>query len=202
LRASAPVALVVAVVAGLAPGCSSGSSTSTRDVENERAKAAKRLPPIVDPYKASMAFAACMRGHGVPHPNPDRAGNFHLTLHDERLMRRAGPRKHEAADKACFHYLKPVVSTEPLSRHAKLLAGSALQGFSRCMRTDGYDFYSDPVVRNYSRGRAFFGFSHTDPAIMEAQRTQRFLRARTSCEKKLNAKLDVIIADDRGEIPY
>jgi hypothetical protein len=143
-----------------------------------------------------------MRQHGVPHPNPDRGGNFHLTPHDEQLMRRAGSRKHEAAEKGCFHYLKPVVSTKPLSSHAKALAATALRGFSQCMRARGYDFFRDPVVRNTSRGRAFFGFQKADPRAKKVQRSERYLNARTACERKLNAKLDVIIADDRGEIPY
>src|SRR5438093_13677863 len=64
---------------------------------------------LVDPYKASLAFARCMRQHGVPHPDPDSAGNFHLTPHQEQLMRKATPRQHEAAERACFHFLKPVV---------------------------------------------------------------------------------------------
>jgi hypothetical protein len=70
------------------------------------------------------------------------------------------------------------------------------------MRARGYAFYSDPVVRNRSLGRAFFGFKRTQPAIMRVQRSPRFVRVRTWCEKTLNAKLEVIIADDRGEIPY
>jgi hypothetical protein len=117
-------------------------------------------------------------------------------------MRRASPRKHEAAEKACFYHLKPVVSTKPLSAHAHALAKTALRQFSACMRREGYDFYADPIVKNYSRGRAFFGFKRTDPAIMKVQRSKPFLRARTSCEKKLNVKLDDIIARDRGEVPY
>lgn len=76
----------------------------------------------VDPYKAALAFARCMRQHGVPHPNPDSAGNFHLTPHQEQL---------------------------------------------------------EKVLK--------------DP---------RFLRERTACEQKLNAKLDAIIAADRHEPQY
>ena len=59
-----------------------------------------------------------MRAHGVPHPNPDRNGDFKLTLAQEARMRAVGQGKVRATDKLCFHYLKPVVNTTPLSRQA------------------------------------------------------------------------------------
>jgi hypothetical protein len=185
---------ILAALALLACGCGGRTEAHGRPVEPPR--------PTVSPYKASLAFAACMRQHGVPHPNPDRNGDFHLTPRDEKLMRRAGPRRHEAAERACFHYLKPVVSTKPLSRRARALARNALAEFAHCMRAGGYDFYSEPFVKNLSRGRAFFGFRRTDPAIRKAQRIARFVRVRTECERNLNRKLDRIIAIDRGQIPY
>src|SRR5919198_2802188 len=175
-----PASVLVAALLAGAVACGGSSSKRT----------AARTPRMVDPYKASLAFARCMRQHGVPHPDPDSAGNFHLTPHQEELMRRATPRQHELAERACFHFLRPVVSTKPLSAHAKALARKALRSFAGCMKSRGYDFYASPVVRNLSRGRAFFGFEETDPRIMKVQRTTRFLRERTACEQKLNAKLD------------
>ena len=184
----------VSLLAGVAAGCGGddhGAVAPTR--------AAPHRPT---PYQASVAFAGCMRKHGIPHPNPDRLGNFHLTPAQERRMRQAAsPHEHELAERACFHHLKGTVSTKPLSPHAIALAEKALLSLSRCMRDRGYDYFSDPVVRNLSRGRASFGFRKTDPAIMKAQRTKAFLQARTACEKRLNKKLDRIIAADRGEIP-
>lgn len=190
------------ILAAFASGCSSESKAVERHTGTGRQAAPPPRVPVVDPYKAALAFAGCMREHGVPHPDPDRGGNLQLTPHDEQLMRRAGSQKREAAEKICFHYLKPVVSTKPLSSHAKTLAKTALQGFSGCMRAYSYDFFRDPVVRNRSQGRAFFGFEKADPRAKKVQRSERYLRARTACEKKLNAKLDDIIANDRGEIPY
>ena len=109
----------------------------------------------------------------------------------------------QRADRECFRYLKGTVSTKPLSRHARAQARAALRGFSRCMRTRGYDFYgSPPVVRNLSRGRAFFGFQRADPRLRAVQGTKRFLRARTACERGLNKRLNAIIATDRHEVPY
>jgi hypothetical protein len=161
LRVLTRAALAAAIVAA---SVACGSSTRAHHTATTGGRGAK----LVDPYKASLAFARCMRQHGVPHPNPDSAGNFHLALRQEQLMRRATPRQHELAERACFHFLKPVVSTKPLSAHAMALARVALRALAACMRSRGYDFYdSPPVVSNLSRGRAFFGFERADPRIMK-----------------------------------
>jgi len=144
-----------------------------------------------------------MRSHGVPHPDPDAAGNFHLTPAQEQRMKRATPKQHERAERACFHFLRPVVSTKPLSAHAMALAKRALRANARCMANRGYPYFdSPPVVRNMSRGRAMFGYELADPRATRLQHDKRFLAARTACERALNAKLDVIIADDRHEPQY
>jgi hypothetical protein len=158
-------------------------------------------PRLVDPHAAAASFARCMRAHGVPHPDPDSAGNFQLTPAQEQRMKRATPKQHERAERACFHFLKPVVSTKPLSQHAQARAKRALTAFSRCMAARGYDYFrSPPVVGNLSRGRAFFGFERADPRA--PVHNPRFLKARTACERVLNAKLDAIIATDRHEPQY
>jgi hypothetical protein len=187
-------AAVLVLLAFLAAACS-GSA------HERAAPPASPLAGRLDPYKASLAFARCMRAHGVPHPNPDRKGDFHLTPHQEELMRRAGPKKHEAAEKACFHYLEPVVSTKPLSAHAKARARKALREHARCLADRGYNFFSQPVVKDMSRGRAFFGFERTAPGFEQAHKTKRYIQAQRACERVLNRKLDRIIAADRPQRP-
>ena len=114
-------------------------------------------------------------------------------------MKRATPKQHERADKACFHFLRPVVSTRPLSAHAIARAKRALRANAMCMAKRGFDFFdSPPVVRNLSRGRAFFGYERAQTV----PRTKEFLAARAACERVLNAKLDAIVADDRHEPQY
>jgi hypothetical protein len=186
----------VVLIGALACAYSDPSVAVRVTADNERAA---RPLAVIDPYKASLAFSACMRRHGVPYSNPDRTGDFHLSPRDEERLRRVNRRKREASEKACFHHLKQVISTKPLSSRARALAKKALQQFERCMGAKGFDFYSDPIVKNLSRGRARFGFERNDPAIRKVERSKVFLRARTSCERKLNARLDRIIANDRGE---
>src|SRR4051812_19733293 len=73
------VVMFVALLAALAAACSSSAlasqSTPRRQVSD---------PPSSDPFVASLAYARCLRRHGVPQPDPDRNGDFHLTAAQER----------------------------------------------------------------------------------------------------------------------
>jgi hypothetical protein len=150
--------------------------------------------PHIDPYKANLAYARCMRAKGVAHPNPDRNGDFHLTPAQQRAMRAsATPQERKAADRACFHLLEGVVSTKPLSPGAMRAALAPLRDLKRCLH--GYGFtVGKPTVRNLDRGRAMFGFDRVTA-------TPPTPRAQHTCEKKvkLAQRLDAIIKADRGE---
>jgi hypothetical protein len=150
-------------------------------------------PPSHDPYLASLAFARCMRAHGVPHPDPDRRGNFRLTPTDERRMRSVARSKRQAAEKTCFHYLSGL-NNSPLSSKAKARAIKVLQELRRCVAKHGYKL-GKPVVTNMSRGRAFFGFRSAGPGGPSKHRAQ----VEHLCEKQvdLDGRIDKIIADDR-----
>lgn len=186
------VSIALVLLAALASACSSNESAPATQPPR-----ATHVADRLDPYKASLAFAKCVRAHGVPHPNPDRKGDFHLTPHQEAELRRVGRAKHEAAEQACFSHLRGVVSTKPLSGRAKAKARKALREHAGCLSDRGYDFFSHPVVKDMSLGRAFFGFKTTRPGFREAHTTPRYLRAQRACEKILNRKLDRIIAADR-----
>jgi hypothetical protein len=164
------------------------------------ASLAAAVPPGSDRvYSASLAYAKCMRAHGVPQPDPDRNGDIHLTPADERRMRRVGRAKIQAADSLCFNlHLKGVVSTKPLSAAAQLQAIHVLEELSACLRGYGYRM-GRPVVRNLSRGRAFFGFDR--PALGVRDRA-RLARVEHLCERRVDMarKIDAIVRADRG--PY
>jgi len=147
------------------------------------------------PYTAGLAFAACMRAHGVPPPDPDRKGDFRLTPADEQRLRAVGRAKVEAADAACFHFLKPFVSTKPLSPEAKAQARAVLQQVRACVGEAGFRLGA-PLVRDLSRGRAFFGFAAGPPP------SRAMTRAEHACERRvqLAKKIDVIVAADRAPV--
>jgi len=140
-----------------------------------------------------------MRAHGVPQPDPDRNGDIHLTPADERRSRLVGQAKVHSADNLCFNlHLKGVVSTKPLSVGAQLRAIEILKQLSACLRGYGYRM-GRPVVRNLSRGRAFFGFDRPPLGVRDRA---RFARAQHMCEQRIEMarRIDAIIRADRG--PY
>jgi hypothetical protein len=190
---------VITVILGLvAAGC--GHTKPSSDVTVSARSAAQQTSgapqPSADPYKAGRAFAACMRAHGVPHPNPDREGNFHLTPAQERRLKAAGKAKVEAATRACFKYLKPVVSTKPLSAKAKARAVKVLEQLRTCVRKLGFKLGA-PVVKDMTLGRARFGFL---PG--ESRPSKAMTRAEHTCERRvqLAKKIDAIIAADRAPV--
>ena len=197
-RAVLVLALVAALVGVIAATPPSGvSSAGAR-------RAADTDPPSTDPYTASLRYARCMRQHGVPHPDPDKRGDFNLTPADEKRMRAIDPKKRRAADDACFHHLKGL-NLQPLSRHAIALATKVVEDLGRCLRSYGHKV-GPAEVRNLGRGRAFFGFK-AQPGrgrtYWQSAAGQREMRRRQrdqlTCEKRVRmaARLSKIIADDR-----
>ena|SRR5436190_4494804 len=152
-------------------------------------------------YEASLAYARCMRARGIAHPNPDANGDFHLTPAQERRMRASStPKEHEAADKACFRYLKGTVSTKPLSKAAKKAALGPLRDLEQCLEGLGYEV-GKPMVRNMSRGRAMFGFDRAPQPAPTGKALQRLQSAQHTCEQRvhLSQRIDAIVKADRGE---
>ena len=154
-------------------------------------------PPSHDPYVASLRFAACMRAHGVPHPDPDASGNFRLTPAQERRMRSVPQRVRTAAEQACYHHLAGL-DNRPLTRQARQRALGVLRQLAGCMRGFGFTM-GPPVVQNKTHGRAFFGFRSAPPPAAPSER-KRLNRAEHTCEQRVDlaGKLDAIIAEDRA----
>jgi hypothetical protein len=193
------IALLAALVGVAAAAPVPGGASSAR-----ARRMADTGPPSTDPYTASLRYARCMRQHGVPHPDPDKHGDFNLTPADEKRMRAVGPKKRKAADDACFHHLKGL-NLQPLSRHAIALATKVVEDLGRCLRSYGHKV-GPPQVRNLGRGRASFGFKAQPGRDREywqsaaGQRERRRLpRDQHTCEKRVRmaARLSKIIADDR-----
>ena len=186
---------VLSTFAAVVAGCGSSARTEPSTVPTLASGV-----PHLDPYEAAVAYARCMRARGIPHPNPDPNGDFHLTPEEEQRMRVAATLKQrQAADAACFRFLKGTVSTQPLSRGAQRAALGPLRELARCLGGFGYRT-GKPMVRNMSRGRAMFGFERA-PQPRGAADRERLQRAQRTCERrvKLAARLDAIIKADRGE---
>lgn len=177
----------------LALGCTAGTPASAG------------TPPSSDPYTASLAYARCLRHHGVPHPDPDEKGDFQLTPADERRLQRIPRAQRKAAENACFHHLKGL-NLRPLSPRAIARANEVVADLGRCLRAKGHTV-GRPNVRNLGRGRASFGFEllpyqrdkeywKTPAGRVEARELSRDGRA---CEKAVDMakRLTKIIDEDR-----
>jgi hypothetical protein len=144
----APLGLGVALaLLGLAAaGCGGGSKAPAV------ANPGTTRPATTSSGKGStgnaIAFAACMRTHGVPNfPDPSDGGGFDLTGIERNSQ-------FQSAQKAC-QSLAPTQTHTPaqVSQHVK-----ALLAYAACMRKHGLPWFPDPT----SHG----GFVITNPAAV------------------------------------
>ena len=155
--------------------------------------------PSPDPYTASVAYAKCLRAHGVPHPLPDAKGNFSLTPAEEQRLRRVPRKTRKAAENACFHHLT-ALNLKPLSPQALARATVIVAELGRCIRSHGFTV-GKPEVKNLSRGRAFFGFEATPRPAYSGPQQERLAHVQHACEKQVDmaARISKIIDEDRDD---
>jgi hypothetical protein len=156
--------------------------------------------PSTDPYAASLAYASCLRRRGVPHPNPDRKGNFDLTPAQERRLRSVQPRARRAAENACFHHLTGL-DLRPLSPKAIARAKGVLEDLRECLRAKGF-VAGAPVVRNLGRGKAFFGLSslpNQGRSYWRSRAGTQHQRASRRCEREIDMgrRISAIVEEER-----
>jgi hypothetical protein len=198
-RTLPPLAVLLVAVAGCSGGGGSAHVVSLPQPPAASRDAAR--PAHKDPYTASVQYVGCMRDHGIDLPDPKPNGDIDLTpAQDQRLSPRTPEQQaaHEAADKACFHFLRGAVKTKPLSDAARARMADVMLGFARCMRHRGYEF-GDPVVRNMSRGRVMLFFPHEDPTVqrLSVQHNAKFQAAQANCERGQSRRLDKAIGNER-----
>lgn len=112
-------------------------------------------------YQKDVAFAHCMRSHGVPDfPDPLPQGGFPRTGNSQN----SGPQA-DAAMSTCKHLLPPVPAVNP-AQQARNLAQDLK--WARCMRAHGFRGISDPSVRPHA-GIVIFAPTGFDPGSPQAQ---------------------------------
>jgi hypothetical protein len=195
LRNRGLVTAALIVVASFGVGAAHGSTVGARKSVRAVGKA-----PSTDPYKASLAYARCLRQHGVPHPDPDPDGDFELTPAEERRLRAVGQKRRKTAENACFRHLKGL-NLRPLSQKAIARAKNVLADLADCIRNKGYR-PGAPVVENLSRGRARFGL--TSPpgqgaAYWQSPAGRNQKRAMIACENEIDMarRITASIDEDR-----
>jgi hypothetical protein len=93
-----------------------------------------------DPEEAGLAFARCMREHGVNVPDPKPGSHGGMTIQIGGPGTRQDPAKLQEADKACRHLLKGAMGSDPkLSPEERAKFQDAALKYARCMRDHGVD---------------------------------------------------------------
>jgi hypothetical protein len=84
---------------------------------------------------------------------------------------------------------------------AQLRAIDVLKDLKACMQGYGYAI-GRPVVRNLSRGRAFFGFDRAPTSPVAPTARKRFSRAHHTCEARVRMapRIDAIVKADRAPL--
>jgi hypothetical protein len=146
----------VAVMVALVAACGGGSSSAAGGSS---------------PYQKAVAYAQCMRSHGVPgFPDPDSEGNF--IIQGPKLG--GSPGAYQSADRACRRLL-PNGGQMTAAQQQKALS-QALK-FSACMRAHGLPKFPDPVAEKggvvLSLGGS--GISPNSPQFRSAQQACRSL---------------------------
>jgi hypothetical protein len=154
-------AVVFASVALLVAGCGGGSSKpgvarlssgSSKTTSNATTGAGSSGPGVESPEAAALAFAGCMRAHGLPNfPDPKAGGGF--LFHTGAGADPSSP-AFKAAQAKCKKFLPPGPgSGAPPS--AKTLAHYLT--VAQCMRRRGVSEFPDPRTTAPSNPRAALG---------------------------------------------
>jgi hypothetical protein len=162
-----PIRILLALAAtGLLAACGSDPNPSSANTEQKN-------------RQAMLAYAKCMRQHGVPVEDPKFGGG--------RTTMRAGGKnvsRHtmDAAQQACEHFQKEI-KAPPMSKERQAEFRKAALANAKCMREHGIDF-PDPTFDANGGARVKIGRgTGVDPD------SAKFKAADKACQKTL-PKLD------------
>ena len=112
-----------------------------------------------------LAYARCMREHGVDMPDPERAADGKLLFRGPEPGAGVGPDVLQRAEEACKEKLEAGVQVAPEDRRDAQERGLKL---ARCMRERGIDM-PDPDAEGRLQLRMGEGPDPSDPAFREAE---------------------------------
>src|SRR5690348_4765843 len=155
MRRRAGALAAVAATMLLAAGCGGGSAVTT----------------ALTSYQQALAYAQCMRGHGLPRfPDPDSNGVFGISPTEAGPINGAQFRR---ANKACWHLLP---GSQLMTAAQQRQATEQALKFVACMRSHGLPAFPDPIVN--AQGAEFrLGRSGPRP------NTPVFRAAQQACKK-------------------
>jgi hypothetical protein len=130
LRRAGLAAAVLALIGLLATACGGGSSPASASGGGGGGGS----PPM----QAQLAYAKCMRAHGVPDfPDPDSNGGFQGVPAGSQVT---------AADHVCHHLLNAGAPHLSPAQQQHMLG--QMVKYARCMRAHGLPNFADPHTDN------------------------------------------------------
>jgi len=135
-----PAALAAtALIALLATACGGGASPAASATGGPTRE------------QAALAYAGCMRSHGVPDfPDPDGNGDFHLSNNQQgRGAKGSGSTSVSSQEMAANHLCHHLLAAGPQMDAAQNQhALSQLVKYAQCMRAHGVPNFPDPKTTN------------------------------------------------------
>jgi hypothetical protein len=131
----------------------------------------------ISPRDAVLAYARCMREHGVDMPDPqfdDTNGNFSVQV--GVAGKPADKDKLDAAQKACGHFMDGLALGNGKGGEVDQETQEALLAFAKCMRDHDIDF-PDPQFENGGMVKIGGPGSNVDPSSKKFQDAQEACRS-------------------------
>jgi hypothetical protein len=152
---AAVAALALTLVVAACGGEEDGGGAQVASLgENDAATTTTTSTTAEDPEEAMLAFARCMREHGIDVPDPDSSGEVRIrgraSAAGKGRSSEAQNEKFEKAQKACGDLLEDA-RPAPLSEEDRAAMQDAMLAYARCMRGEGLDF-PDPDFSQGGRG--------------------------------------------------
>ena len=135
------VVLAIATLAACSGAAANPSGVASLGSQSPDPSSSAEPQASMDPEEAALAFAECMREHGVDMPDPQVGSNGEMTFSIGVGPGSADVEKMQAAQEACQD-LMPRSMGEPRELTAE--QKDAMLGFAQCMRDHGIDM-PDPV---------------------------------------------------------
>jgi hypothetical protein len=126
-----------------------------------------------DPEEALLAYARCMREHGVDVPDPQVDGSGRATF---RMLRpRGNERAFQEAEEACREHLERV-RPRNLDPEQQEELREAMLAFAQCMREHGVDIPDPEFGEGGGDAVRLRDIDPNDPTFREAEEACRDLR--------------------------
>jgi hypothetical protein len=170
--------LLLVVLSACTGGAGSSNGVATLNSADPAASAAPSAS--MSPQDALLAYARCMRDHGIDMPDPqfdDTNGKFNVQI-GAAGSKPTDKQKIDAAQQACQHFMDGV-AFGPGGGEIDQETQDALLAFARCMREHGIDF-PDPQFEDGGKvmiGGGANGAPAFDPSSKKFQDAQEACRS-------------------------